>query len=53
MYKRNNFNKINSNERFIGFQFQAVIGSIDKSNNNWPKHIEVEPINQLVFKKRK
>ena len=28
--ERKNLNKINSNERFIGFRLQADVGNIDK-----------------------
>lgn len=44
---------MNSSGRYIGFQFQADVGNIDKNNNNQPRHIKKEPMNQLVIKKRK
>lgn len=42
---------MNSNERYIGFQFQADVVNVDKNNNNQPRHIKIEPMNQLVIKR--
>lgn len=53
MLKKKEKNKMNSSGRYVGFQFQADVGNIDKNNTNQPRHIKIEPMNQLVIKKRK